>query len=99
MLSEEKEYNDLEDLDKMFTYDEAMTVAQHRITKEKFAIEVIARVKYEVREQMRETLDNFRNMATRKNYKKHPHLQLVVEYFEDDRNLENYKFIVLKEMV
>ena len=33
MLSEEKEYNDMEDLDKMFTYDEAMTVAQHRVTK------------------------------------------------------------------
>ena len=49
MLSEEKEYNDLEDLDKMFTYDEAMTVAQHRVTKQKFTMEVIPGVKYEVR--------------------------------------------------
>ena len=49
MLSEEKEYNDMEDLDKMFTYDEAMTVATHRVTKQKFAMEVIAGVKYEVR--------------------------------------------------
>ena len=48
---------------------------------------------------MRDTLDEFRDLATRKKCKKHPHLQMVCEYFEDDRSIENYKFIVLKEIV
>ena len=26
-------------------------------------------------------------------------LQLIVEYYEDDRNPENYKFIIVKELV
>lgn len=26
-------------------------------------------------------------------------LQLIVEYYEDDRNPQNYKFIIVKELV
>ena len=48
---------------------------------------------------MRELIEHYIAKSNPKKLDKFLNMQLIVDYFEDDRDNNNYKFIVIKELV
>lgn len=99
LLEDEKDYFDYDEMLKSFKPDAKNKTALHRQSKVDYELEIIEHVQeYEVTD-LRELIDNYIAKSNPKKLDKFPNMQLIVDYFEDDRDDNNYKFIVIKELV
>ena len=99
LLEDEKDYFDYDEMLKSFAPDVQNKTALHKQSKVKYELEIIENVQeYEVSD-LRELIEHYIAKSNPKKLDKFPNMQLIVDYFEDDRDDNNYKFIVIKELV